>query len=115
MRIKEGGDIVSVFGDIKTGLEQAIDYEKGKLKAKTVTLTIKPVDSFTSEEIKKIRHDTGMTQVLFAKFVGVSVKTVEAWEAGRNHPDGAACRILAMTQNDPSFPVKSGIVSTTGS
>ncbi len=103
---------MGVFDDIKTGLGQAIEYEKGKLNAKTVTLSIQPVDSFAPEEIKKIRNSTGLTQVLFAKFIGVSVKTVEAWESGRNRPEGAACRLLSMTQSDPSFPLRSGIITT---
>lgn len=103
---------MGVFDDIKTGLGQAIEYEKGKLNAKTVTLSILPVDSFAPEEIKKIRNSTGLTQVLFAKFIGVSVKTVEAWEAGRNRPEGAACRLLSMTQSDPTFPLRSGIITT---
>ena len=102
---------MSVFDDIKKGLSQAIEYEKGNLPAKTVTLTIAPPDTFTPSEIKSIRNKTGLTQVLFAKFMGVSVKTVEAWEAGRNHPEGTACRLLSMTRSDPSFPVRSGIVS----
>jgi putative transcriptional regulator len=103
--------IMGVFKDIKTGLEQAIEYEKGNLDARTVTLSITPVDSFTPSEIKTIRNRTGLTQIMFAKFMGVSVKTVEAWESGRNHPEGTACRLLTMTSNDPTFPVKSGIVS----
>ena len=107
--------IMGVFDDIKTGLEQAIEYEKGNLNAKTVKLSIIPVNSFTPDEIKSIRKSTGLTQVLFAKYIGVSVKTVEAWESGRNHPEGAACRLLSMTQNDSSFPFKSGIISTKGS
>lgn len=102
---------MSVFDDIKTGLNQAIEYEKGNLSAKTVTLSITPPDTFTPSEIKSIRNKTGLTQVLFAKFMGVSVKTVEAWEAGRNHPEGTACRLLSMTRSDPSFPLKSGIVT----
>ncbi len=103
---------MGVFDDIKKGLEQAIDYEKGDLKAKTTTLSITPVDRFIPSEIKQIRTSTGLTQVLFAKFLGVSVKTVEAWESGRNHPEGAACRLLTMTKNDPAFPLKSGIVKS---
>ncbi len=102
---------MGVYDDIKTGLVQAIEYEKGKIDARTVTLHIKPVDKFTPVEIKTIRNKTGLTQVMFARFMGVSVKTVEAWEAGRNHPDGAACRLLTVTGDDPSFPVTSGIVS----
>ncbi len=102
---------MGIFDDIKTGLGQAIEYEKGSLKANTTTLEIAPLDKFEPSEIKVIRLSTGLTQKKFACFIGVSVKTVEAWEAGRNHPDGAACRLLALTKNDPSFPQKSGIVS----
>ena len=101
----------SIFDDIKLGLEQAIEYEKGNLKAKKTTITIAPVDVFTAQEIKEIRNNTGLTQLLFAKYMGVSVKTVESWEAGRNHPEGAACRLLSLTRKDPEFPQKSGFVA----
>lgn len=100
---------MAVFDDIKTGLQQAIQYENGHLKAKKVTLSVAPVAQYTPTEIKAIRQRTGLTQVLFAKYLGVSAKTVEAWEAGRNRPEGAACRLLAMTHDDPAFPLKSGI------
>lgn len=102
---------MGIFDDIKLGLEQAIEFEKGNLKAKKTTLSIMPLEKFSSAEIKAIRNNTGLTQVLFAKYMGVSVKTVEAWEAGRNHPDGAACRLLAITKENPSFPTSSGIVA----
>ena len=102
---------MAIFDDIKLGVEQAIEYEKGNLKAKKTTLTITPVEVFTAQDIKDIRKQTGLTQVLFAKFMGVSVKTVESWEAGRNHPEGAACRLLTLTRNDPMFPQRSGIIA----
>ena len=102
---------MSLFDEIKTGLNEAIEYEKGNLKAKTTTVSVEPVGVYTSSDIKSIRNSTGLTQNLFAKYMGVSVKTVEAWEAGRNHPDGAACRLLYLTQKDPLFPVNSGIVT----
>ena len=102
---------MNLFDDIKTGLGQAIEYEKGNLNVKTTILTVEPIETFQPEEIRSIRIETGLTQVLFAKYMGVSVKTVEAWEAGRNHPEGAACRLLSMTRNDPTFPQKSGIVT----
>ena len=101
---------MSIFDDVKLGLEQAIEYEKGNLKARKTTLTIHPTEVFTPVEIKSIRNSTGLTQVLFAEFMGVSKKTVEAWESGKNHPDGAACRLLSLTRIDPAFPIKSGIV-----
>ncbi|MBP5293869.1 MAG: helix-turn-helix domain-containing protein [Clostridia bacterium] len=102
---------MSVFDEIKTGLEQAIEYEKGNLQANTRTLSILPIEEFSAQEIKTIRKNAGLTQVLFAKYLGVSLKTVEAWEAGRNQPSGSASRLLSITKNDPRFPRKSGIVS----
>ena len=102
---------MSLFDDIKLGLTQAIEYEKGNLKAKKIKRTVKPPERFTSSEIKEIRINTGLTQALFAEYMGVSVKTVEAWEAGRNHPDGAACRLLTLTRQNPAFPTASGIVA----
>lgn len=101
---------MSVFEEIKAGLNEAIEYEKGNLKARTKTLTIMPIEAFSASEIKEIRKSTGLTQVLFAKFLGVSLKTVEAWEAGRNQPGGAACRMLSITKRDPQFPKSSGII-----
>ncbi len=101
---------MALFDDIKTGLNQAIEYEKGNLKASTKTLSITPVEEFTASEIKEIRKNAGLTQVVFAKYLGVSIKTVEAWECGRNQPNGAACRMLAITKKDPLFPKKSGII-----
>ena len=42
-----------------------------------------------------------MTQNLFAQTLGVSVKTVEAWEANKNIPQGPAQRILFALYNNP--------------
>lgn len=102
---------MSTFDKIKLGLEEAIEFEKGTLKATKTKLTIAPIEKFKPSEIKDIRLKSGLTQATFAQYMGVSVKTVEAWEAGRNHPEGSACRLLTLTQKDPSFPQKSGIIS----
>ena len=102
---------MSVFEGIKSGLEEAIAYEQGTLKAKKTKMSVTPVAAFTPEKIKQIRNKTGLTQVMFANYMGVSTKTVEAWESGRNQPDGAARRLLAITKKDPTFPMGSGIVA----
>ena len=101
---------MSVFEEIKTGLNEAIEYEKRNLKANTRTLSITPVEEFTASEIKEIRKNAGLTQSVFAKYLGVSLKTVEAWETGRNQPNGSACRLLSITRKDPQFPRNSGII-----
>ena len=101
---------MNIYNGIIQGLEEAVAYNEGRGKARTNTISISPVPDFEAKEIKSIRTELGMTQVLFAGLMGVSPKTVEAWEAGRNHPEGAACRLLSLTKADPQFPQKAGIV-----
>ena len=86
----------SLFEDLKTGLQEAIDYEKGSGTAKTTVYVVKPVHKYTNQDIKRIRNDAGMTQAVFASYMGVSVKTVEAWELGRTHPTGPAYRLIGI-------------------
>lgn len=102
---------MKVYDGIMQGLEEAIAYNEGTIKARTQTMSISPVPDFKATEIKNIRNELGMTQVLFAGFMGVSTKTVEAWEAGRNMPDGPARRILSMLKADPSLPQKYNIIA----
>ena len=84
----------TLFDDLKEGLQEAIDFEKGNGKAKTVTFMIEPVKKYSNEDIKRIRNKAVMTQSVFANYMGVSPKTVEAWELGRTHPTGPAYRLL---------------------
>ena len=88
----------SLFEDLQEGLNQAIEYERGKGKAKVKTLMIMPVKKYTNEEIRAIRNKSGMTQTVFANYMGVSKKTVEAWETGRTHPTGPAYRLLDILE-----------------
>lgn len=63
-------------------------------------MTIVPVKQYKASEVQDIRKKTGMSQKIFASYIGVSPKTVEAWEAGTNHPSGAASRLLNMMEMD---------------
>ncbi|MCR4763895.1 MAG: helix-turn-helix domain-containing protein [Lachnospiraceae bacterium] len=44
-----------------------------------------------------------MTQAVFANYMGVSPKTVEAWERGRSHPTGPAYRLLSILEQGREF------------
>ena len=89
----------SVYESIMTGLNEAIEdaqSEGKKLNRRTVTII--PVKEYGAEQVRNIRNSVGMSQSTFAGYLGVTKKTVEAWEAGTNHPSGAASRILNMME-----------------
>ena len=90
-----------VYESILAGLTEAIEdtgSEEKKLKRRMVTIV--PLKEYSADEICAIRRNTGLSQRLFAGYMGVSVKTVEAWEAGKNRPSGAASRLLTMMEMD---------------
>lgn len=94
----------SVYESIFTGLNEAIEdakSEEKKLKRRVVA--VEPIKDYSANEVREIRKSTGLSQRLFAGYMGVSVKTVEAWEAGTNQPSGAASRILSMMEMDESL------------
>ncbi|MBP3296725.1 MAG: helix-turn-helix domain-containing protein [Lachnospiraceae bacterium] len=90
--------MTSLFEDLQEGLNLAIAYERGKGSAKVKTLIILPVKKYTNVEIRSIRNKSGMTQATLANYLGVSKKTVEAWETGRTHPTGLAYRLLEILE-----------------
>lgn len=97
----------SVYKSIMTGLNEALEDSKSENPIlKRHKVTIDPVKVYDAEEVKKIRKSTGMSQKSFASYMGVSDKTVEAWEAGTNHPSGAASRLLSMMEMDKDLIVR---------
>jgi putative transcriptional regulator len=100
------------FESIKQGLVDAIEYESGnRPNTKVDKLTISPVYIHDKYEIKQIRNKLKMTQKLFAAALGVSVKTVEAWEAGTNPPTNIANRMLELLSKDNELFERCDIVA----
>ena len=90
----------TLFEDLQEGLKEAIEFEKGQRKARVKTFMIVPVREYSNKEIRDIRMKAGMTQSVFATYMGVSKKTVEAWECGRSHPTGPVFRLLDILNSD---------------
>lgn len=83
------------FAILSGALDEAIkDTKSKKLKRTVRSIEIEPAGVYSSVQVKNIREKIGLTQKLFAKYLGVSSKTVEAWEAGRNKPSGPSNRLL---------------------
>lgn len=49
----------------------------------------------TDSAIRKIREETGMTRKDFAAHLGIPLRTMEDWEAGRRKPPEYIPRLIA--------------------
>lgn len=98
------------FESIMSGLAQVKAHREGKLKLKTTTIEIAPLPQCDAKTVKQLRADLGLTQSIFATALGVSKKTIEAWESGHNVPSGIACRLLEVIGKDKDILEREKIV-----
>lgn len=56
---------------------------------------------FWAPRVIAMRSTMGLSQRVFAKLVGVSVKTLQNWEQGRRQPSGPAEVLLTALVTDP--------------
>ena len=59
----------------------------------------------TSDVVREIRENTGLSQAKFAGLFHISVGTLRNWEQGRRRPDGPAAALLTAIKNDPEHVV----------
>lgn len=91
--------MTKAFDSIKQGLDEALDYSKGK-KSKAIVHEFSPVD------VKNIRSKIGMSQSEFASAFGISVSTLRHWERGDRKPHGPALVLLNVVSKEPKAVLK---------
>jgi len=93
------------FNDLKEGLEDVLAYKKGKVTLKTEHIEIpEPPCLYSPKDIKRLRKMCNYSQALFAKFINVSPKTIQAWESGDRMPNHAALRLLELVDKGIYLP-----------
>lgn len=97
--IEENFKGIDFFSGIMDGLNEALAYEKGKASAKTFARK----QSLPNVNVSKIRTSLSMTQKSFASVLGVSCRTVEAWECGKSTPTPTARKLIYLIEQDPSL------------
>jgi putative transcriptional regulator len=93
------------FDELMTSLEDAAAFAAGDTtKARVVEVEREdPVPEYKAADVARTRTELKLTQRALANVLGVSTRTVEAWEAGRNIPSGAARHLLYLLDGDHSL------------
>lgn len=87
---------VDFFSGLMEGLTEALAYEQGSAKAATVARK-RELPNINVAELRKNNH---LSQKAFAEVIGVSPRTVEAWESGRSNPSPTARNLLYLISLD---------------
>lgn len=96
----------SIEQQIIQGLDSLADaLEKGedvaeRLTCRKVVLDLKPT-VYGPARVKETRKALGLSQVLFARFLGISPSTVRAWEQGEKSPQPIARRFMDEIRSEP--------------
>jgi putative transcriptional regulator len=94
----------SIVGSLKNFAEavEAGDDLQQRFTCRTVRLNLTP-QTYSPELVKQTRHVLGMSQTIFAQFLGVSASAVQDWEQGAKPPKGSACRLMDEIRNNPDY------------
>lgn len=95
--IEENFKNVDFFDGIMDGLQEALLYEKGAAKAETFSRKASLPEINVAEERKALK----LTQKAYAKVLGVSSRTVEAWESGKSNPSPTARNLMYLLSSEP--------------
>ena len=98
---------VKVYDDMRQSLRDALAYERGRVVDLRVSEFPAPPKEMKPEAIRQVRESLNASQPLFASFLCVSTKAVQAWEQGVRRPQKTALRLLGIAKRNPAVLLKS--------
>ena len=90
------------FGELLDSAGQALDHARHRRDLRT-TMLPPPPRPMSAAAVKRLRKKINASQAVFAHYLNVSAKLVQAWESNRRRPDGPALVLLRMAQRDPGL------------
>jgi putative transcriptional regulator len=97
-------DLIVGFTELADALETGTDIGK-RFNCYTKQLDLRP-KTYTPEMVRQARKRLGASQSVFARFLGVSPKSVSQWERGVSQPSSTACRFMDEIRRNSSYYVK---------
>lgn len=89
-----------VFAELLESANEALEHVQGKKNLKTTALPIPP-KPMNGVQVKRARASLHASQAVFAAYLNVSTKLVQAWEANRRRPEGPALVLLNILVRQP--------------
>jgi len=91
------------YDRFKESLEQAVAFKSGDRSKARVSVCEIPVPEYKAADVSRVRSNLRLSQRGLALALGVSPRTVEAWEIGRNEPSGSARNLLYLIERNTTL------------
>lgn len=88
-----------MFDQLARSMAEAVAISRGEMKPGH-TVRVDPPDA------KAVRAKTGLSQAVFARMIGVNVRTLQNWEQHRRTPAGPAAALLTIVDHNPKLAIK---------
>lgn len=88
----------NIGNEIIKGMEEAIDYMRGK----KTRVSVHKVEIPSKINVRAIRKNLKLSRQEFADRFGFSARTLQHWEQGDRHPHGPARILLLLLQREPT-------------
>lgn len=85
------------FEEMLQSANEALAHAQGRRDLRTTVLPPAP-KAMSPRYVRRLRARLNASQAMFAGCLNVSTKLVQAWEAGRRSPEGAALRLLRLAE-----------------
>jgi len=89
------------LGEFTRDLESG-EVIQDKYTCRRIEMDLQPMP-YDCKAVKQTRKMLSASQAVFAMFLGVSVKTVQAWEQGATPVPKMACRFMDEIRHDPTY------------
>ena len=88
--------------ELLASLQEVLEHAQGKRTLKTTLVTRAP-RAMAARDVRQVRETLHASQAIFASYLNVSPKLVQAWEGNRRTPEGPALVLLRLIERDPSL------------
>src|SRR5262249_54187942 len=93
-------EIIEAVAGFRDSLRNRIPLETKYTVRQVVVVAPPPL---APADVREIRESLGLSQPVFADFLGTSTATVRSWEQGQKPPSPMARRFLGLIAADPTY------------
>ena len=91
-----------MFAELMGSAQEALEHARGKRSLRTTVLPLQPTP-LNARAVRRVRATLHASQAVFARYLNVSTKLVQAWEGGRRTPEGPALVLLHLAAKQPEL------------